>query len=131
MKYFYPIVLKNKKLKLFKLSSNILIRRISNTERVAFFGFKKIDFGFTGGAPMGYVGWCKFSPSKKKGRMPYSNIRQVGLFDKSSDILASNYVIEIDTEKSPDFLIDRINLSLALNHPTSSGGFIGFREKET
>lgn len=130
-KYFYPLILKNKRLGQFEISQNVKIRRLSNAERAAFFGLKKIEFSFTGGKPIGYIGWYKFFPSKKKGRLPYIPLAQRGIFDGSDDILASNYVLILISDESPDFLLDKVNLSFALFKPTSSGGYIGFRENET
>ncbi len=76
MKHFYPIILKNNRLKPFRISPNIEIRRLSNTERMEFFGLKKIEFSFTGGKPIGYIGLRKFFPSKKHGRLPPEEFRQ-------------------------------------------------------
>lgn len=131
MKYFYPIILKNNRLKPFELSNEITIRHITISEREEFFGLKKVGFIFSHKFPLGYIALHNFYRGKKNGRCPYKSLLQRGHFDGSSDIIASNYVLCIDCDKSPDALIDKINISFILHRPTSTGAYLGFRENET
>ena len=127
MKYFYPIVLKNKKLKPFKLSSDIIIRPITTKEREEFFGLQKVEFIFTSKFPLGHLVLQNFYSAKNKGRYPYGEI----LKREYSDILAANYVLVINCDNAPDILIDQINLAFILHKPTSTSAYLGFRENET
>lgn len=135
MRYFYPIILKNKRLKPFELGKEITIRHITIRERADFFGLKKVGFIFSNKFPLGFIALRDFYPSKKiKGRCPYGSLLQRGHFDGSSDIVASNYVISVNCEKHPNafnLLIDDINLSFILHRPTSTGAYLGFKENET
>jgi hypothetical protein len=130
-KYYYPIVLKNDYLDPFEISPEIELRKITTSEREEFFGLKDIDFTFRA-TPIGYLGLNDWSPSQsKKGRYAHSNWLVHGLLNGSSDIFASNYVLIIECSDSPDHVIQRLNLSFKLFKPTSTGGYLGFRENET
>ena len=75
MKYFYPVVLKNKYLKPFKVADNIELRKLTSSEREEFFGLRKIDYVFSQKFRLGFIAINKTTPSvKQKGRYPYSNI---------------------------------------------------------
>jgi hypothetical protein len=131
-KYYYPIVLKNEHLDPFRITSEIELRRITKSEREEFFGLEDVDFTYKTVPGLGYLGFIKFFPSQsKKGRYPYSRLVERGAFDGSDDILASNYVLIIECSGSPNHIIQRLNLSFKLFKPTSTGGYLGFREKET
>jgi hypothetical protein len=130
-KYFYPIILKNKKINPFNISPNVELRQLTTKEREDFFGLKKVDFTFSQKFPDGYIDFNKFVPSNRKSRCPYTKLFERGLFDGSSDILASNYVLIIECSNTPDFLLERLNLSFKLFKPTSTGGYVGFEENET
>lgn len=130
-RYYYPVVLKNKKLRAFKISPDIELRRITQREREEFFGIKKVDFIFTSGKfPLGHVAFLQFIISKKKGRCHYEDLSERGIFDGSSDILAANYVLIIESSDRADALIEKLNISFKLLRPTSTGGYIGFKDKE-
>ncbi len=130
MKYYYPIILKNKRLSPFKISPEVELRRLTKRERAEFFGLRKVEFIFTHFF-LGHLDLKRFVPSKGRSRCPYTNLIKRGLSDGSSDILASNYVLIMECKNSPDFLLDRLNLSFKLFKPTSTGGYIGFQENET
>lgn len=131
MKYYCPLILKNSKFTSFNITENIKIRKIKQREIEEFFGLKKIDFNFSKERLPGFVGFNKFIPSKRKGRYPYGEIFKKGIFDGSSDILAANYVLEINSKDSPEAIIKDINLSLIVFHPCSTGLACSFQEKET
>jgi hypothetical protein len=131
MKYFFPFILRNNIIDSFKITDNIRIRELKKIEREEFFGLKKIEFKFADKKNFGYVSFSKFiSSENKKGRINYNDIIKKGLFDDSSDILASNYVLEIETQNSPDFIVGDIDLSFKIFKPCSTGFCLGFCEKE-
>jgi len=114
----------------FKITPEIELRKITKSEREEFFGLEDIDFIFKA-TPIGYLGFNQWSPSQsKKGRYAHSNWFAHGLFDGSIDIFASNYILIIECSDSPDHIIQRLNLSFKLFKPTSTGGYLGFRENE-
>jgi hypothetical protein len=130
-KYYYPIVLKNEHLDPFRITPEIELRKITKSEREEFFGLEDIDFTFKAVPGFGYLGFNRFFRSQsKQGRYPYSRLVERGVFDGSNDILASNYVLIIECSGSPNHIIQRLNLSFSLFKPTSTGGYLGFREKE-
>ena len=130
-RYYYPVVLKNEHLDPFKITPEIELRKITKTEREEFFGLEDIDFTFKA-TSIGYLGLNQWCPSKsKKGRYSLSNWFGHGAFDGSNDIFASNYVLIIECSGTPDHIIQRLNLALKLFKPTSTGGYLGFRENET
>jgi hypothetical protein len=134
MKYFYPIVLKNKRLRPFNLCKGIIIRHMSITEREDFFGLEKAEFSFSNKFPAGFVAPSCLTPSGKKGRYHYKDLLPRSLFTGPFDIIASNYVICIEYETRPtpfDTLIDEINISFILHKPTSTGGYVYFGEDQT
>lgn len=131
-KYYYPVVLKNDHLDPFRITPEIELRKITKSEREEFFGLEDIDFTFKAVPGIGYLGFNQWCPSQsKKGRYPHSNWFVHGLFDGSNDIFASNYVLIIECSGSPDHIIQRLNLALKLFKPTSTGGYLGFRENDT
>lgn len=130
-RYHYPVVLKNEHLDSFKITPEIELREITKGEREEFFGLEDIDFTFKA-TPIGYLGLNQWSSSQsKKGRYSFTNWFGHGAFDGSNDIFASNYVLIIECSGNPDHMIQRLNLALKLFKPTSTGGYLGFRENET
>lgn len=130
-KYFYPLLLKNEHLSQFKLADNIEIREMTPAEREEFFGLEYVDATLKP-SPIGYVGFNRIMKSKtNKGRYSNTTSFDRGIFDGSSDILASNYVVIFDGYDSPDQIVQRFNLSLKLFTPTSSGCYLGFKSQET
>jgi len=131
-KYYYPIILKNQHLDPFNITSEIELRAISKCEREEFFGLEDVDFTFESVSGSGHLGLNQLFPSKsKKGRDSHSEWFRRGLFDGSLDIFASNYVLIIECSGSPDHIVQRLNLSFKLLKPTSTGGYLGFRNNQT
>lgn len=133
--YIYPIVLKNKRIPiLFSLSNNITIRKLTKKEKNDFFGIDRVDFiwGSDCKVNIGHVVIHNIFPSKKKGKSHYKNIMRVGMFDGTSDILASNYAIAICSNFDElDSSMHMINLAFKLLRPTSTGGYLGFQKNDT
>lgn len=130
-KYYFPIVLKNEQLGPFKMTSEIELRRITKSEREEFFGLEDVDVTFKAVPGLGYMGFNRLLPSQStKGRYSYKFGVIHGAYDGSSDIFASNYVLIVECSDRPDFLIQRLNLSFKLFKPTSTGGYLGFKENE-
>ena len=129
-RYFYPVVVRTEGLKPFKIGHDAVLRPIKAKEREEFFGLKKIDFVFQDPIETGFVAINKTVASKKKGRLPYSDIIK-GTSTVAMDILASNYVLVLNCVDSPNSLLEQVNWSLKLFSPTSTGGFLGFQEGET
>lgn len=131
MKYFCPIVLKNKRLKTVQLAPGIKLTKMNRRQLESFFGFSQRDFVFKH-TLMGFIGFSDFKPVKgTKVRCPYGQLLHVGHFNGSSDILAADYLIEIDIDASPDKAIDQANLAFKLLNLTSTGIYLFFRENET
>jgi len=101
--YYYPIVLKNKKIpSSFSLSPDIAIKKLTKKEKVDFFGIEGIDFiwGADCKVKIGHVIIHNIHPAKKTGKQHYKNIMRIGIFDGTSNILASNSLLSKITEKS-------------------------------
>lgn len=131
MKHFCPFILKDSPIDSFDLADNIRIRRIEQSEREEFFGLKEVNFSFSNVKLPGYIGFEKLVSSERKGRANYEDIFKRGIFDGSSDILATNYILEMDLKDSPDFLINDVDLAFKIFKPCSTGLCLNFREKET
>src|SRR4030067_1622612 len=93
--YCYPIIIKNKISCPFFLSRNIRIQKLTNQNKIDFFGVKDVDF--TWGAncriKISHVIINKIQAAESKGRRNYKEIMKIGLFDGTNEILASNYVL--------------------------------------
>ena len=133
--YYYPIVLKNRKLpSSYSLSPVISIKKLTKRERIDFFGIERLNFiwGSDCKVKIGHVIIHDIYPAKKKGKSHYEDIMRVGIFDGTSDILAANSVIVINSDPGEiDSLVERINVAFKLLLPTSTGGYIGFRKNES
>lgn len=130
-RYLFPLILKNERLSPFRISSTIEIRRLSKKEKADFFGIKTIDFTFRS-TDYGNIRISRIQGfgEKKKGRCPYDQLIGWGIQDGSTDILASNYVVIIDSSLHPDPRIPSLNLTFKLHELTSSSIYIGFSKNK-
>jgi len=135
MKYLFPLIFKNNSISSFQFDDGIKIRKLEKKERQEFFGLEKIEFSFSNIKLPGYIGVAKFTPSKNKGRANYTDIFKKGLHDGSSDILAANYILEINSESSRENLnsiLKNIDLSFKIFKPCSIGGIsLCFQKNES
>ena len=131
-KCVFPVVLKNETLEPVFLSDEVELRPITPQEREEFFGLVGYEFDFC--YPNNIPGYCAprnmVPSSSTKGRYNYKDIFQRGLFTGISDILASRYVIVLETGV-PYSRIQEIDLSFKLLRPTSTGTSLRFVEGET
>ncbi len=135
IEYCYPIILKNDNISNpVSLSEYILIRPLTQKEKNEYFGIAKIYFiwGSACKIKLGHVLIHTIDRADNQGRYDYKRIFDVGIYDGTSDILASNYVIVVRSHPAQiDSLVERINLSFKLLRPTSTGGYLGFKNNDT
>ncbi|GFO62686.1 HEPN domain-containing protein [Geomonas paludis] len=127
-KYTYPILLRNENLEPYKLTECIDIRKITQAERETFFGLKNVKYAFD--TQIAHVTiYSKSHSDTSKGMYPNEALFNRGLFDGSSDMQASNYVVHVETEaQDHDQIVQMLNLALKIFCPTSSGCYAGFSD---
>jgi len=129
--YLYPTVFESNRIGEYNIASNIKLRHITAEERRNIFGLNKIEVGFAKPNNARYI--KKLTHSKRySGMFSAKNFFEMPLLisNVSEDILSSNYIIEIDIDngKSPDFIINDLNLALKLFKLTSTGISVGFEK---
>lgn len=128
MKYYLPIFLQNKNIKVLQINKNIKIRKITQKERVEFFGIKKIKFGFFHNELL--VSKIYLS-NTTKGRHDYREWEMKHIVDQAFDIFASNYVVEVKNDNNIDKIARNLNLSFNISKPTNTRCYLKFEHDVT
>jgi hypothetical protein len=129
MIYYLPILLQNKNIKLL-IDENIKIRKITQEERVNFFGIEKIDFGFKNNQ----VFINSINRSKKdNGRYGYTTFHIKHIMDGASSIFASNYIVECSVKdiKETNEIIKNLDIAFNVSKPTNTRCSIGFKSGDS